>query len=122
MATAGVLIASAVAAEEGTAEDTTPVPVETVVDVPMQPIVDEAHRQYAPTVVVAASVPQLRVVAPTIRPTLPRRAVASPMVRPTLQPRMVALPIVRLMPQHRMPARLTAAVADRMVAANITSL
>jgi hypothetical protein len=108
MATAGVLIASAVAAEEGTAEDTTPAPVETVVDVPMQPIVDEAHRQYAPTVVVAASMPQLRVVAPTIRPTLPHR--------------MVALPIVRLTPQHRMPARLTAAVADRMVAANITSL
>jgi hypothetical protein len=37
MATAGVIIASAVAAEEGTSE--------TAADVLMQPIVDVAHRQ-----------------------------------------------------------------------------
>ncbi|MFZ0288414.1 MAG: hypothetical protein WAL65_04970, partial [Candidatus Sulfotelmatobacter sp.] len=58
MATAGVIIASAVEAEGATSPA-----VEMAADVGMQPIVDVARRQYALAAVAVASIPQQRVVA-----------------------------------------------------------
>jgi len=96
MATAGVVIASAVEAEDATSPA-----VETAADVGMQPIVDVARRQYALAAVAVASIPQQRVVAyPIARPMPQQRVVARPMA-----------PLVRLM----------VAMADRMVAANTIS-
>jgi hypothetical protein len=53
MATAGVVIASAVAVEDATSR-----PVETAVDVFMQPIVEVGHRQHAVTAVAGRTVPR----------------------------------------------------------------
>jgi len=100
MATAGVIIASAVEAEGATSPA-----VETAADVGMQPIVDVARRQYALAAVAVASIPQQRVVA-------------YPMARPMPQQCVVARRMVLPMPQQRVVAPLTVAVADHMVAAN----
>ncbi|MGB7821332.1 MAG: hypothetical protein WCF73_01135, partial [Candidatus Sulfotelmatobacter sp.] len=117
MATAGVVIASAVEAEDATSPA-----VETAADVGMQPIVDVARRQYALAAVAVASIPQQRVVAyPIARPMPQQRVVAYPMVRPMLQHHVVARHMVLPMPQQRVVAPLTVAVADRMVAANTIS-
>ncbi len=101
MATAGVIIASAVAEEE----DTSPA-VETGVNVPMPPIVEAGHRQYA---LGARADPT--VVRPCAAPMPQQLAVARPMVPPMPQQHVVARPMVPL----------TAAEANRMVAANTTS-
>jgi hypothetical protein len=98
MATAGEIIASAVAGEEATSPA-----VETAVAVLLQPIADAAHQRYTLAIATAALTPQQRMVLP-------------PMVRPTPQQRMLMPPMVRPTPRQRMVAPLTA--ADRMVAAN----
>jgi len=94
MATAGVIIASAVVEEEPTAAAA----VETAVDVFMQLIAEVVgHRQHA--------------AGPAAGPTVPR----------TPQQRVVARRMVPRMPQRRAAARPMLAVADRTVAANTTS-
>jgi len=98
MATAGVIIASAVGEEEGTSPG-----VETAVDVLMQPIVDLGERQQALAATAVAPVQQQLVAA---------LLAAHPMLQ---QP--VAVPLTaRPMPQQRGVAPLTA--ADRMEPAN----
>ncbi|MGD0467103.1 MAG: hypothetical protein ABSA54_01885 [Terriglobales bacterium] len=108
IATAGVIIASAVGEEEGTSPA-----VETAVDVLMQPIVDVGHRQEA---LGAAAGPA--VVPPYVAPKPQQRVVARPMVLPIPQQRVVARPMVAAV-VDRMVARPMVAVADRM-AANTT--
>jgi hypothetical protein len=86
MAMAGVVIASAVVAAEGTSPA-----VETVADVLMLPIVDVARRQRAVAAAAAESTPQPRVAALlTVRPMPHLRVEAPPMVRPMPQPLTVA--------------------------------
>ncbi|MGD1023149.1 MAG: hypothetical protein ABR880_10235 [Candidatus Sulfotelmatobacter sp.] len=81
MATAGVIIASAVEAEDAMS----PV-VETAADVPMQPIVDAPRRECALAAVAVASMPQQCVVARRMaRPMPQQRVVERRMVRPMLQ-------------------------------------
>jgi hypothetical protein len=102
MAMAGVIIASAAVGAEGTSRA-----VDTVVDARMRAIVDVGQREYARAAVAVACIPQ-------------RRAVALLIVRPMPQQRAVAHHTESPMPQHR-TAELLMAVADRMVAANITN-
>jgi hypothetical protein len=107
MATAGVIIASAVGEEDATVAAA----VETAVDVFMQLIVEVGHRQHARAAVAgrgASRMPQQRVVARRMVPRMPqRRAVARPML--AVADRTVAV------------ARRMVAVADRTVAANTIS-
>jgi hypothetical protein len=117
MATAGVIIGSAVEAEDATSPA-----VETAADVLMLPIVDVARRQYALAAVAVASIPQRRVVAyPKARRMPQPRVVALLMARPTPQPRVVAHLMARPMRQPRVVALLTVAMADRTVVANTIS-
>jgi hypothetical protein len=109
MATAGAVIASAVAEEEAIAA-----PVETVVDVFLPPIADMAQRLYAP-----ATAAHLTGAPPHGTPTPQRRIVARLMALPTPKQREAAHLMVAPMPQHRMVARPM--VEDRMVAANANS-
>jgi hypothetical protein len=102
MAMAGVIIASAAVGAEGTSRA-----VDTVVDALMRAIVDVGPREYAPATVVVARI-------------LQRRAVALLIVRRMPQQRGAAPHTESPMPQHR-TAELLMAVADRMVAANITN-
>ena len=101
MAMAGVIIASAAVGAEG------PSRADTAVDALMRAIVDMGPWEYARAAVAVACIPQ-------------RRAVALLIVRPMPQQRAVAHHTESPMPQHR-TAELLMAVADRMVAANITN-
>jgi hypothetical protein len=99
MATAGVIIASAMVEEEATA-----VAVETTVDAVMQPIVAVAHRWYAPAAVAGPAV-----MPPQVAPAPLQRVAARPMVLPMLEQRVVARPMVAPMPEQRVVARPMAA-------------
>ncbi|MGA7926959.1 MAG: hypothetical protein WCA20_13275 [Candidatus Sulfotelmatobacter sp.] len=106
MATAGEIIASAVAEEEATSPA-----VETAVAVLLQPIADAPHQRCTLAIAAAALTPQQRMVMrPMVRPTPRQRMVAPPMVRPTPQQRMAVAPLTA--------ADRMVAAADRMVAAN----
>ena len=121
MATAGVIIASAVGEEDAT---TVAVAVETAVDVFMQLIVEVVgHRQHASAAVAglaAPRTPQQRVVARRMVPRMPqRRAVARPML--AVADRMLAVAGRTVAVARRMVAVADRTVADRTVAANTIS-
>jgi hypothetical protein len=102
MATAGVIIASAVGEEDAT---TVAVAVETAVGVFMQLIVEVVgHRQHASAAVAGLAAPR----------TPQRRAVARPMLA-------VARPMLAVADRMLAVAGRTVAVADRTVAANTIS-
>jgi hypothetical protein len=70
----------------------------------------------------APPMPQQHLVARPMVPPMPqRREVARPMAPPIPQQRVVARPMVPPIPQQRVVARPIAAVADRMVAADIAA-
>jgi hypothetical protein len=121
MATAGVIIASAVGEEDATVAAA----VETAVDVFMQLIVEVGHRQHARAAVAgrgASRMPQQRVVARRMVPRMPqRRAVARRMVPRLPQRRAVARPMLAVADRTVAVARRMVAVADRTVAANTIS-
>jgi hypothetical protein len=116
MATAGVVIASAVVEEEVMSAA-----VETLVDVLMLPIVKAAHPQHVPAVAAARTV-----MHPCVIPTPQHRGEERLTVRLIPQRRVGAHLIVPLMPQQGMVAERMLVEGDRteavdlMVVANTT--
>ena len=118
MATVGVVIASAVAAEAPTSP-----PVETAADVLMLPIVEAAHPQRALAAVAAPTA-----VRQCVAPMPQQRVETRPMVRLMPEQLVVGRPMAPPMPQQRIVADhtlvegdRTAEVADRMAVANIAN-